>query len=56
MEFVTPEAHATRKRVDDYLGKIMDTGLTGQGPDRDTWGVLPHHVAAGERAMRQVPG
>jgi hypothetical protein len=44
-----------RKWADGVLERISDHGATG-GPDRDTWGLLPHQVAAQERAMRLTGG
>lgn len=55
VDAMTSERVEGRRWAEKLLAEVIDRG-GATGPDRDTWGVLPHQVAASERAMRAVPG
>lgn len=42
-----------RQHLDDALNRLADTLAVGdrKAPDRSSWGLLPHQVAATTRAM-----
>jgi hypothetical protein len=49
MEVPTDDLRKWRRELDRALWRVRP-------PDRDTWGLLPEHVAAQERLIRSSPG